>query len=358
MDADLDLLLTTVYVTADDLLPESKTNAARRVTDAEVVTLCVAQAIMGIPSDRRFLAVAGKHLAHLFPELPKQPGYFKRRRRLAAMLEWLMGMFASQSPGFYDDLLLIDSTPVECARSRETVKRSALADAADYGWCPSHSRYFWGFRLHAIFSPDGTPRALELTSPKIDEREVGLVLLDRCYRHGGEVLLGDKGYASRAFATAVSQRDATFVRRQRHDTRRARPSPHDIRRRRRQRLPNASRQDDHSARAQTHRRDAAPARRDRHLRDRALARTRRDPDNADLPPRRPRAQRSSARKGRADRQQTRTLPTTRQAPRIPSSSLTPPRTNPKVVLRPRPHLAFRRCHARSIPPSALPNWMS
>jgi len=44
-----------------------------------------------------------------------------------------MEVFASQSPGFYDDLLLVDSTPVECARSRETVKRSALADAADYG---------------------------------------------------------------------------------------------------------------------------------------------------------------------------------------------------------------------------------
>ena len=94
-------------------------------------------------------------------------------------------------------------------RSRETVKRSALADAADYGWCPSHSRYFWGFRLHAIFAPDGTPRALELTSPKIDEREVGLVLLDRCHRHGGETLLGDKGYAGREFAAQVKQRDAT-----------------------------------------------------------------------------------------------------------------------------------------------------
>ena len=152
MDADLDLLLTTVFVTADDLLPERQKNAARSVTDAEVVTLCVAQAIMGIPSDRRFLAVADKRLSHLFPRLPKQPGYFKRRRKLADTLEWLMGVFASQSPGFDDDLLLIDSTPVECARSRETVMRSQLADAADYGYCRSHSRFFWGFRLHAIFS--------------------------------------------------------------------------------------------------------------------------------------------------------------------------------------------------------------
>jgi hypothetical protein len=217
MDADLDLLLTTVYVTADDLLPERQNNAARRVTDAEVVTLCVAQAIMGIPSDRRFLAVASKRLGHLFPRLPQQPGYFKRRRRLADTLEWLMGIFASQSPGSHDDLLLIDSTPVECARSRETVKRSALADAADYGYCRSHSRFFWGFRLHAIFSPDGTPRALQLTSPKIDERQVGLVLLERCQRQGGETLLGDKGYAGREFAAGVRDLDATLVRPRRKD---------------------------------------------------------------------------------------------------------------------------------------------
>jgi hypothetical protein len=224
MDADLDLLLTTVFVTADDLLPERAGNAARRITDAEVVTLCVAQAIMGIPSDRRFLAVARKRLSHLFPQLPKQPGYFKRRRRLGETLEWLMGVFASQSPGFDDDLMLIDSTPVECARSRETVKRSgtnclddALGNACDYGYCASHSRYFWGMRLHLICSLDGTPRALELCSPKVGEREVGLALLDRCRLRGGETLIGDKGYAGRDFAAAVTDRDVTFIRPVRRD---------------------------------------------------------------------------------------------------------------------------------------------
>ena len=224
MDADLDLLLTTVFVTADDLLPERQNNAARRVTDAEVVTLCVAQAIMGIPSDRRFLAVAAKRLGHLFPDLPQQPGYFKRRRRLAESLEWLMGMFASHSPGFEDDLLLIDSTPVPCARSRETVKRAgssslvgAIADAADYGYCASHSQFFWGMRLHAIFAPDGTPRALELCSPKRDEREIGLVMLDRVTRRGPVTLIGDKGYAGRQFAHQVAQRDATIIRPRRRD---------------------------------------------------------------------------------------------------------------------------------------------
>jgi DDE family transposase len=217
MDADLDLLLTAVYVTADDLLPEKPGNARRSVTDAEVVTLCVAQAIMGIPSDRRFLAVASKHLRHLFPRIPGQAGYFKRRRRLTDTLEWLMEVFASESPGFYDDLLLVDSTPVECARSRETVKRSQLGVAADYGYCASHSRFFWGFRLHAIFAPDGTPRAITLASPKRDERDVALELLARTRRQRTVTLIGDKGYAGREFANQISEMDAAIIRPKRKD---------------------------------------------------------------------------------------------------------------------------------------------
>jgi hypothetical protein len=217
MDADLDSLCTAVYCTADDLLPEPAKNARRMVTDAEVVTLCVAQAIMGIPTDYRFLKVARKRLCHLFPTIPSQPAYFKRRRRLAGQLEWLIGVFASQSPGFNDDLLLVDSTPVECCRSRETVKRSALADAADYGWHTSQHRFFWGMRLHALFALDGTPRALTLTSPKIDERDAALKMLTRCHRTGGETLLGDKGYAGREFAQAVAELDATIVRPNRKD---------------------------------------------------------------------------------------------------------------------------------------------
>jgi hypothetical protein len=149
--------------------------------------------------------------------LPKQPGFHKRRARLVETIEWLIGVFAAQSPGFHDDLLLIDSTPVECARSVETTRRSALADAADYGYCASHSRFFWGFRLHCLFAPDGTPRAFTLASPKRDEREVGIELLERANRVGGEIVIGDKGYAGRDFAAAVDELEATIVRPARKD---------------------------------------------------------------------------------------------------------------------------------------------
>src|SRR3954452_21862944 len=133
MLADLDLLLIAVFCTADDLLPDRAENARRRITDAEVVTLCVAQAMMAISSDERFLTVAARRLSHLFPWWPQRPGYCTRRQRLAAVIEALIWAFAKLRPGSDHVLLVVASTPVECARSPETVRRSALADAADYG---------------------------------------------------------------------------------------------------------------------------------------------------------------------------------------------------------------------------------
>jgi hypothetical protein len=150
MDADLDTLCIAVYVTADDLLTAPKANDRRMLTDAEVVTLAVAQVVMSLPSDRRFLAVARRRLSHLFPRLPDQSGYFKRRLALREAFDWLCGVFVAQSPGFYDDLVLLDSTPVECGRSLETTRRSRLAECAGYGWSRSHSRFFRGMRLHLV----------------------------------------------------------------------------------------------------------------------------------------------------------------------------------------------------------------
>jgi hypothetical protein len=226
MVADLDLLLTVVYCMTDDFLPRRPVNARRAISDAEIVTLCVAQAIMGIPSDYRFVAVADKRLRHLFPTIPTRDALHKRRIRLSGQIEALIAHFARHSPGFTDDLLLVDSTPVECARSRETVTRGgassladALTDAADYGYCASHSRYFFGFRLHALFAPDGTPRALALTSPKIDEKLVCLELVARCERQPGHaiILIGDKNFRGKQFETELAKLDAQIMRPRRKD---------------------------------------------------------------------------------------------------------------------------------------------
>ena len=151
MPPDLDALLIALYVFADDLLPKRAGPGRKpRISDAEIVCLAVAQIFLDCPSERRFLRFARARLGHLFPYIPKQSGYNKRVRVLAPQLCLLISALARNSPSFCDRLRLLDSTPVPCAASRETVKRSELAGHAAYGYCAAHSRYFWGFRLYLL----------------------------------------------------------------------------------------------------------------------------------------------------------------------------------------------------------------
>jgi hypothetical protein len=104
--------------------------------------------------------------------------------RLQQAPAWPGRVAALRDPGgrhrpslWTDDVWIIDSTPVECGRSRETTKPSALAGWAQYGYCASHSRYFWGLRLHLVCTLHGLPVAFALTGAKADEREVLVDLL-------------------------------------------------------------------------------------------------------------------------------------------------------------------------------------
>jgi hypothetical protein len=213
VDADLDTLATALYVRIDDLLKGSpewapwrpKVGIAPKITDAELITLAVMQALLGHTSEARWLRYTRVHLRHLFRYLPQQPGYNKRLRRLGTTIGWLVGVLARDTTLWTDDVWVADSTPVECARSRDAVQRSDLAGWAEYGYCASHSRFFWGFRLYLIAAPDGMPIIWGLANPKIGEREVTRALLEHDHHliRTGQVILGDKGFAGREFETFI-----------------------------------------------------------------------------------------------------------------------------------------------------------
>ena len=212
MIADLDDLLTALYVLADEILPRRR-RARRRpqITDAELVCLAVAQILLDIPSERRFLRFAMCRLGHLFPYLPKQPGYNKRMRALAPQIVRLLEAIAFCSPSWCDNVRLLDSTPVPCAASRETVKRSEFAGYAAYGWCASHSRYFWGFRLYLLCASDGMPIAFELAPANAPERQVAAEMLERVNLQGYTVI-ADKGFAGEEFEALMAELGAIFLR--------------------------------------------------------------------------------------------------------------------------------------------------
>jgi len=187
-----------------------------KLSDAELVTVAVMQALLGFTSETRWLRYPRQHLGDLFPYLPGQPGYNKRLRAAAGLIRTLIRMSAADTSAWTDDTWVIDSTPIECGRSRPTAKRSELAGWAGYGYCASHSRYFWGLRLHLVCTPAGLPITFALTNPKIDEREVARDLFETepalLRERQGQTVLADKGYASAEFETFLTEAGARLLR--------------------------------------------------------------------------------------------------------------------------------------------------
>jgi hypothetical protein len=225
VDTDLDTLATAIYVSADDLLKARPELVPLRpavgmkplVSDAEMVTLAVLSAVLGFDDEARWVRHVRAGWRHLFPYLPQQSGYNKRLRRLGPVLVALIEHLAADTSVATDDVLVVDSTPVECARSRETVKRSDLAGWAEYGYCASHSRYFWGLRLHLVCTLHGLPIAYALTGAKADERVVLTELIEStpALAGGGRTIIADKNYYGRDFESTLAATGFTLLRKAR-----------------------------------------------------------------------------------------------------------------------------------------------
>jgi hypothetical protein len=220
---ELNTLLTALYVLIDDHVVSPRTGRGREpvLSDSELITLAVAQALLGYHSERRWI----RHLHSdpawraMFPYLPKQPGYHKRLKQARASLCQAILTVAACCPSWFDDLWMTDATPVPCGMSRETVKRSDLAGHAGYGYCASHSRFYWGLKLYLVCTGDGMPIMWCLANPKIGEREVVAALLEHNHHliRNGQILLADKGFAGREFKQLTGSMGLTLLRPDRKD---------------------------------------------------------------------------------------------------------------------------------------------
>ena len=213
---DLDTLLTALYVWIDDrIAPERRPGRPPALTDAELLTVAAAQALLGIGSERRWLRTIGVRLPGMFPALPRQPGYNKRLRAASGLLKRVIRYLAADTAFWCDDVWIADSTPVPCGTSRETTRRSELAGWAQYGYCASHSRWFWGLRLHLLCTPAGLPVSWAIAGAKADERDVLLDMLDLepylLAARPGQTILADKGYTRAEFEHALAARGAQLL---------------------------------------------------------------------------------------------------------------------------------------------------
>ncbi len=224
MNNDIETLATALYVKIDDLLKDRPGLAPARpeggipptLSDAELLAMAVMSALLGFTSERRWLRYVNKNLAGMFPRRIGQSGYNKRMRKAFFLFIWVIRVLAADTSLWSDDVWVVDSTPVQCGCSRETVTRSDVAGWAEYGYCASHSRYFWGLRLHLVCTLHGLPVMFALAGAKADEREVLLGMLENAAdivaAHPGQTLIGDKNYFGRAFEAELTERQIGLLR--------------------------------------------------------------------------------------------------------------------------------------------------
>jgi Transposase DDE domain len=224
VDKNVETLATALYVKIDDMLLAEPELAPWRpagcmpatLSDAEVLAMAVMSALLGFRSERRWLRYASAHLGYLFPRQVGQSGWNKRLRKMSFLLMVAIRRLGMDTSLWADDVWIVDSTPVQCGCSRETVTRSDVAGWAEYGYCASHSRYFWGLRLHLVCTLHGLPVMFAVAGAKADEREVLLAMLEAdaalVQARPGQTVIGDKNYFGRLFEQEIADSDLALLR--------------------------------------------------------------------------------------------------------------------------------------------------
>ncbi len=206
MTASLETLVIAAYVFAEELsIPRS--GPAGKATDQELIALAVAQAIVGIPSDRQFLGVIGRLLPGFFPELPGQSQFNRRLRRLTPQITTVQMMVAELVAE--GRVRLVDGTLISCANYPGCASHSAFAGHASFGYCPSKSQFVWGMRLVLFSDAKGVPVGYDLVGPKTgQERECALEL---AAGQAGALLFADGGFWGREYRASMELVEVELV---------------------------------------------------------------------------------------------------------------------------------------------------
>src|SRR4051812_37624461 len=186
---DLEALVVAAYVFADEYPLPARGGRRPLITDAELVALSVAQAAIGISSDRQFLGLIARVLPGWFPHLPEQSQYNRRLRALVELISIVQQRLAHllDSGG----VRLSDGTLIGVANYPGCDKRSGFAGFARYGFAKSQHRFVYGVRLVLLSDARGLPLGYTLVPANEKEYEP---LADLLNGVAATSVIGDKGF--------------------------------------------------------------------------------------------------------------------------------------------------------------------
>lgn len=176
-------------------------------SDSELVTLALIGECRGWDMETELLSHWREH-AELFPVLPSQSRFNRRRRQLMDAFNLVRRVVVEALAVAEDHQGVIDSLPVPVI-GFHLVPGSAAASGwraagASFGKVPTKKQTIFGYRLHLLVSLGGMIRDFELAPAHAGDLAVGAELLAE---HTDLVVVGDKAYISASVAAELWARN-------------------------------------------------------------------------------------------------------------------------------------------------------
>ena len=208
MITDFDDLCLWTYVIVDDIVIKLAPLLRCRgpcpdCSDSELITMILIAECKGWDIETQLLSEFSQH-PNLFPRLPSQSRFNRRRRNLGAIINQVRQMLLSDIEGAEEKLCVIDSLPIPVIQFHLVPSSSNdwSCYGADYGRVASKKQTIFGYKLHLLVTAKGVIVDFELAPASETDLSVADELL--C-RHHNKQVIGDKAYISTDIKQQLAQ---------------------------------------------------------------------------------------------------------------------------------------------------------
>jgi len=210
MITEFDDFCTWVYVLVDDIWQESSRFFSRPgpqpiCSDSELMAMALIGECRGWHMETELLS-CWEEYRHLFPHIPSQSRFNRRRRNLMQATNLIRQVILRNMDLSLDCQCIIDSLPIPVVQFHLVPASTGdwKAYEATFGKAITKKQTIFGYRLHLLVGMSGLILDFELTSANCSDLEAGFELLNE---HTDLEVLGDKAYISSSKAIELWEKN-------------------------------------------------------------------------------------------------------------------------------------------------------
>ncbi len=210
MITDFEDFCTWVFVVVDDIwkpiAPFFKRPGPKpECRDSELIAMSLIGECRGWHMETELLS-CWKEYRHLFPHIPSQSRFNRRRRNLMHAINLIRQVILRSLDLSLDRQCMIDSLPIPVVQFHLVPGSTGdwKAYEATFGKAITKKQTIFGYRLHLLITMSGLILDFELTPANCTDLEAGFELLSE---HTDLEVLGDKGYISAAKAAELWEKE-------------------------------------------------------------------------------------------------------------------------------------------------------